>query len=121
MYLNVCRVFLKMHFFYQVPTHQDNAYYMHYIYYMHIQCILSYGNSFAMYKFLKTLYPGRIRTQDLHVCRVSRTSLAFVGTKEPSGYLSAKSKTVAQLSSHPPQEQKTRVRIPPECKVVGKT
>jgi hypothetical protein len=36
------------------------------------QCILSYDNSTAMYKFLKTLHPGRIQTWNLLFCRRTR-------------------------------------------------
>jgi hypothetical protein len=36
------------------------------------QCKLSYDNSTAMHKFLKTLHPGGIRTRDLLFCRWTR-------------------------------------------------
>jgi hypothetical protein len=39
------------------------------------QCILSYDNSTAMYKFLKTLHPGGNRTRDLLFCRRTRWPL----------------------------------------------
>jgi hypothetical protein len=42
------------------------------------QCILSYGNSTAMYKLLKTLHPSGIPTQDLLFCRRTRWPLCHV-------------------------------------------
>jgi hypothetical protein len=39
------------------------------------QCILSYDNSSAMYKFLKTLHPGGIRILDLLFWRRTRWPL----------------------------------------------
>jgi hypothetical protein len=36
--------------------------------------LLSYDNSTAMHKFLKTLHPGGIRTRDLLLCRRATVS-----------------------------------------------
>jgi hypothetical protein len=59
--LAVKLIYLFDHFFSQVGTHNDNAYY------------LSFDNSTAINKFLKTLHPGGIRTRDLLFCRWTRS------------------------------------------------
>jgi hypothetical protein len=48
--------------------------------YTQLQFILSYDDSTTLYKFLKTLHPGGIRTRDLLFCRQTRWPLCHYAT-----------------------------------------